>query len=113
MRERNGYARGRVAEVKITDDLALMAKRFGIDLASLADSLLRERILNGPTQALTPRMQRALLRAQEEARKHDQSYIGTEHVVLGIVLDPDSIPSQILKELGVADELVRRLQMLP
>lgn len=101
-----------MAEVKITDDLALMAQRFGIDLASLADGLLRERILSGPTQDLTPRMQRALLRAQEEARKHHQSHIGTEHVVLGIVLDPDSIPSQVLKELGVADELIRQLQTL-
>ena len=39
--------------------------------------------------------------AQEEAQKFQHNYIGTEHLLLGIIHDERSTATQILNELGV------------
>ena len=77
------------------------------------DEALTGRILrDGLLDALTARMQRALLRAQEESRNRGHSHVGTEHVFLAILLDEHAIPTQILEEMGAADEIVRRLRQV-
>ena len=39
--------------------------------------------------------------AQEEAMKLGSGYIGTEHLLLGIAHEKDSVGGKILKELGI------------
>jgi ATP-dependent Clp protease ATP-binding subunit ClpA len=39
--------------------------------------------------------------AQEEARRLDHSYIGTEHVLLGLLCEPDSTAGRALRFLGI------------
>jgi ATP-dependent Clp protease ATP-binding subunit ClpA len=53
--------------------------------------------------ALTPRMKRTLERAQEIANANGQEVVGTEHVILALVDDPNGIAGQTLRGLGVAD----------
>jgi hypothetical protein len=99
-------------DVQISETLAYMADRFEIDLASLAEDAITDRILRDPMSALTARMERALLAAREEGRRFGHKHIGCEHVFLAILLDPHAIPSQILRDMGAADDVVQRLRAL-
>ena len=42
-----------------------------------------------------------LARAQEEAQRHNQRFIGTEHILLGLTRDDSTVAAQILNEMGV------------
>src|SRR5918997_877496 len=39
--------------------------------------------------------------AQEEARNFNHPYVGTEHILLGLIRDQDGVPGKLLDELGV------------
>ena len=99
-------------DVEISETLAYMADRFQIDLSSLAEDALTDRILRDPMSGLTARMKTALLAAGEEARRFGHKHIGCEHVFLAILLDQHAIPSQMLREMGAADDVVQRIQTL-
>ena len=51
-----------------------------------------------PSQGLTERAQRAVERAAEEARCLQQSYIGTEHLLLGLLRQSDCGAAAVLRE---------------
>lgn len=50
---------------------------------------------------------RVLVLAQEEARSLDHSYIGTEHILLGLIHGGDSVAAKTLESLGVLLEPAR------
>ncbi|MBP7248268.1 MAG: ATP-dependent Clp protease ATP-binding subunit [Negativicutes bacterium] len=52
-------------------------------------------------QTLTPRMKRVLELAYASAQQLRHGYVGTEHLLLGILLDGGGIAAQVLVELGV------------
>ncbi len=45
--------------------------------------------------------------AQEEARLLKHNYIGTEHVLLGLLRDPETVPGQVLGSFGVTADGAR------
>jgi ATP-dependent Clp protease ATP-binding subunit ClpC len=49
----------------------------------------------------TPRVKRVLELSFNEARRMNQSYIGTEHLLLGIMKEGESVAVRILMDLGV------------
>ncbi len=51
--------------------------------------------------SFTPRTKRVLENAFLEVRKLDSDYIGTEHILIGIMREADSIAVRILLDLGV------------
>lgn len=53
---------------------------------------------------LTPRTKRVIENAFREARKTGSDYIGTEHILLGIMRETDSIAIRILLELNVSPQ---------
>jgi ATPases with chaperone activity, ATP-binding subunit len=55
----------------------------------------------------TERAQKVLLLAQEEAQYFDHSYVGTEHVLLGIIKEGEGIASKILQSMGATLDKVR------
>jgi len=55
----------------------------------------------------TPRAKNVLEFALEEASQLGHNYIGTEHLLLGLMRDEDGIASQVLLNLGVKLEAVR------
>ena len=57
---------------------------------------------------LAPGTKRLLELAVEEARRQGQHYIGTEHLLLGLVRQTDGIVVDILRQFGVTPEQVRR-----
>jgi ATP-dependent Clp protease ATP-binding subunit ClpC len=58
-------------------------------------------------ERFTDRSRRVLVFAQEEARLFDHSYIGTEHILLGLIREEDGIAAQALKQCGVSLEAAR------
>jgi predicted RNA-binding protein with RPS1 domain/MoxR-like ATPase len=56
---------------------------------------------------LTPRAMRAIELAVDEARRLNHHYIGTEHLLLGLVREGEGIAAGVLESLGVSLEKVR------
>src|SRR4030067_1017617 len=55
----------------------------------------------------TERARRVLTLAQEEAQRFNHNYIGTEHLLLGLVREGEGIAASVLESLGVNLERVR------
>jgi len=55
----------------------------------------------------TPRAKKALELAAEEARSLGHNYIGTEHLLLGLIREGEGVASQVLLNLGLDLERVR------
>jgi len=52
-------------------------------------------------QRFTERARRVVFFAQEEAARLGENYVGTEHLLLGLVRENDSVAARILDRLGV------------
>jgi len=55
----------------------------------------------------TERAQRVIVLAQEEARRLNFNYVGTEHLLLGLVREGEGIAARALESLGIDLERVR------
>jgi len=55
----------------------------------------------------TDRARNVLTLAQDEAQRFDHNYIGTEHLLLGLVRDGDGTAAQVLEDMGVELAKVR------
>ena len=53
-----------------------------------------------PVQGLTPRAKRILRQAAADAARLGHSYVGTEHLLLGILREPDSTAARLLTAQG-------------
>mgnify|MGYP000907793130 FL=1 len=56
---------------------------------------------------LTPRAKKVLELAMIEARQLGQGYIGTEHILLGLIREGEGVAAQVLTSLGADAEKVR------
>jgi ATP-dependent Clp protease ATP-binding subunit ClpC len=56
----------------------------------------------------TRNARQSLSMAQEEARQLNHSYIGTEHLLLGLLREEEGIASRVLREMGLTVAQVRR-----
>ena len=57
---------------------------------------------------LTPRTKQVIEFAVDEARKLGHSYIGTEHLLLGLMRQGDGVAIDVMRQLGLTAERVRR-----
>src|SRR5919199_2214792 len=55
----------------------------------------------------TERARKVLQLAQEEAQRFNHNYIGTEHLLLGLVREGEGIAAGVLESLGVSLDKVR------
>jgi ATP-dependent Clp protease ATP-binding subunit ClpC len=61
----------------------------------------------------TPRAVRVLTLAEAEARQLNHNYVGTEHLLLGLVQEGEGLAAKVLLDLGVTPRRVRqRLKQL-
>lgn len=58
-------------------------------------------------EPFTERARRSIVLAQEEAQRLGNNYIGTEHLLLGIISEGESVAAKVLENLGVSLEKVR------
>src|SRR3989338_4814849 len=55
----------------------------------------------------TPRAKKVLELAVEEAQKMGHTYVGTEHILLGLIREEEGVAARVLENLGVRLEVVR------
>lgn len=58
-------------------------------------------------ERFTERARRVVVLAREEARMLNQNYIGTEHLLLGLILEGEGVAAKALENLGISLEDVR------
>src|SRR5215212_11502102 len=65
-------------------------------------------------ERFTDRARRVVVLAQEEARMLNHNYIGTEHILLGLIREGEGVAAQVLVKLGADLNRVRNqvLQLL-
>jgi hypothetical protein len=59
-------------------------------------------------ERFTDRARRVVVLAQEEARLLNHNYIGTEHILLGLIHDQEGVAAKALDALKISHEAVRR-----
>jgi len=59
-------------------------------------------------ERFTDRARRVVVLAQEEARRLDHNYIGTEHILLGLIREGDGAAAQALESLGISLDAARQ-----
>jgi ATP-dependent Clp protease ATP-binding subunit ClpC len=96
---------------------ATVLQRLGVDPKRVRFEV--ERIVKGGTDVistgreftLAPRAKKVFEYAFEEAKKLGQNYIGTEHLLLGLLREEEGIAAQVLLNLGVELEEVQEAVM--
>ena len=58
-------------------------------------------------ERFTDRARRVVVLAQDEARRLNHDYIGTEHILLGLVQEGEGVAAQALEALGIGLDAVR------
>src|SRR4030065_405319 len=59
-------------------------------------------------ERFTDRARRVVVLAQEEARMLNHNYIGTEHILLGLIREGEGVAAQVLGKLGADLNRVRQ-----
>ncbi len=86
-------------------------RELGLDAVRMEEVIIRITGTGQVTTAkldLSPGVQRALENAVEEARKMGHHYIGTEHLLLGLVQLGEGVALDVLRKMGVSAEQIRR-----
>jgi ornithine carbamoyltransferase len=86
--------------------------RLGVPLSRIRADIERQ-VTRGPSVEgqpvqLTPRAKRAIGLAHDEARGLNNNFIGTEHLLLGLIREEDGLAARILIKLGADLERTRR-----
>ena len=95
-------ARGESEEI-LSDALSSI----GISLEEMrreAGDAFEMRIPPGRRLPLSPRAKKVLVRARKEMRRLGDDYLGTEHVLLGILSNEDGVAVRMLTGMGVYTE---------
>ena len=59
-------------------------------------------------EQFTDRARRVVALAQDEARILNHDYIGTEHILLGLIHEGDGVAAKALESLGISLDAVRQ-----
>jgi ATP-dependent Clp protease ATP-binding subunit ClpC len=59
-------------------------------------------------ERFTDRARRVVVLAQEEARMLNHNYIGTEHILLGLIHEGEGVAAKALESLGISLDAVRQ-----
>src|ERR1700759_799817 len=85
-------------------------QKMGLDLETVRMEVEKQ-VGSGPETKIvgnipyTPRVKKVLVLAGKEAKALNHSYVGTEHILLGLLREEDGIAARVLKSLEV--DLVR------
>ncbi|MCL5282191.1 MAG: four helix bundle protein [Planctomycetes bacterium] len=92
---------------------ATVLKTMGVDIKKLRLEV-EKRVKSGPNMVTmgklpqTPRAKQVIIYAIEEARALGHNYVGTEHLLLGLLRETEGIAAQMLMNLGLKLEDVRQ-----
>jgi ATP-dependent Clp protease ATP-binding subunit ClpA len=92
---------------------ATIIENLGVKLEALADTIEsivkrgRSDSTTGPDLPYTSRAKKVLELAMSEAREANHSYVGTEHLLLGLVREEKGIAAQVLVDSGITLDTAR------
>lgn len=72
------------------------------------NTVIRERVPTSVDMPLSTECRRILIYAAEEAEKLSHKFIGTEHLLLGVLREQDCFAANLLRERGVSLEMARQ-----
>ncbi|NUN92547.1 MAG: ATP-dependent Clp protease ATP-binding subunit [Verrucomicrobiae bacterium] len=87
--------------------------RLGLELETVRMEVEKQ-VGTGPDQKVlgnipyTPRVKKVLALAGKEAKALNHSYVGTEHILLGLLKEGDGVAARVLKSLGVDIDRTRQ-----
>ena len=91
---------------------ARILDRMGVSLGRIRSEIERQVTRGdgrlGSDMQLTPRAKRVIDLAYDEARSLNNNYIGTEHLLLGLIREGEGMAARVLQRLGVDIERTRR-----
>ncbi len=81
----------------------------GTQIRSTVESMMASSTTHSTSKefGLAPHAKKAIELAVDEARYMNHHYIGTEHLLLGLIREGDGIAAEVLRSLGVSLEKVR------
>ncbi len=100
--------------IKLGQGVAVnVLQKMGLDLETVRLEVEKQ-VGTGPDQKMvgnipyTPRVKKVLALAAKEAKALNHTYVGTEHILLGLLREGDGVAARVLKNLDVDIELTRQ-----
>lgn len=100
--------------IKLGQGVAVnVLQKLGLDLETVRMEVEKQ-VGTGPDQKMignipyTPRVKKVLALASKEAKALNHTYVGTEHILLGLLREGDGVAARVLKNLDVDIELTRQ-----
>src|SRR5215831_2221650 len=100
--------------IKLGQGVAVnVLQKMGLDLETVRMEVEKQ-VGTGPDQKMignipyTPRVKKVLDLAKREAKNLNHTYIGTEHILLGLLREGDGVAARILRSLDVDIEQTRQ-----
>ena len=99
--------------IKLGQGVAVnVLQKMGLDLDTVRHEVEKQ-VGSGPDHKMvgnipyTPRVKKVLALAGKEAKQLNHSYVGTEHILLGLLREGDGVAARVLKSLEVDIERTR------
>ena len=100
--------------IKLGQGVAVnVLQKMGLDLETVRLEVEKQ-TPSGPDQKMignipyTPRVKKVIALAQKEAKNLNHTYVGTEHLLLGLLREGDGVAAKVLRALDVDIELCRQ-----
>src|SRR3989449_1663932 len=100
--------------IKLGQGVAVnVLQKMGLDLEAVRMEVEKQ-VGTGPDQKVvgnipyTPRVKKVLALATKEAKALNHTYVGTEHILLGLLREGDGVAARVLKNLDVDIEQTRQ-----
>ncbi len=100
--------------IKLGQGVAVnVLQKLGLDLETVRMEVEKQ-VGTGPDQKMignipyTPRVKKVLALAAKEARALNHTYVGTEHILLGLLREGDGVAARVLKNLDIDIEQTRQ-----
>jgi ATP-dependent Clp protease ATP-binding subunit ClpC len=100
--------------IKLGQGVAVnVLQKLGLDLETVRMEVEKQ-VGTGPDQKMignipyTPRVKKVLALASKEAKALNHTYVGTEHILLGLLREGDGVAARVLKNLDVDIEQTRQ-----
>src|SRR6516162_5043636 len=100
--------------IKLGQGVAVnVLQKMGLDLETVRMEVEKQ-VGTGPDQKMignipyTPRVKKVLDLAKREAKNLNHTYVGTEHILLGLLREGDGVAARVLKNLDVDIEQTRQ-----
>src|SRR5512135_3738460 len=100
--------------IKLGQGVAVnVLQKLGLDLETVRMEVEKQ-VGTGPDQKMignipyTPRVKKVLALAAKEAKNLNHTYVGTEHILLGLLREGDGVAARVLKNMDVDIEQTRQ-----